>query len=95
MTETVYPQIQWLVKDGMKEIEALREEHNEIYNEITRCFGNEKCLQEFGMLDMGPGSKLHSLGNVVILPSSSSSSSSLSSSPLSLSSIIDLKHCQD
>merc|ERR1712110_1095948 len=40
----------------------LREEHNELYNEITRCFGNEKCLAEFELLDMSPGSKLHGLG---------------------------------
>merc|ERR1711990_901106 len=55
-------QIQWLVKDQIKEVEELREEHNELYNEITRCFGNEKCLAEFELLDMSPGSKLHSLG---------------------------------
>merc|ERR1712088_192280 len=45
-------QIQWLVKDQIKEVEELREEHNELYNEITRCFGNEKCLAEFELLDM-------------------------------------------
>merc|ERR1711936_806329 len=55
-------QIHWLVKDLIKEVEELREEHNELYNEITRCFGNEKCLAEFGLLDMSPGSKLHGLG---------------------------------
>merc|ERR1719445_2648053 len=55
-------QIQWLVKDQIKEVEELREEHNELYNEITRCFGNEKCLAEFELLDMNPGSKLHGLG---------------------------------
>merc|ERR1712150_342478 len=55
-------QIQWLVKDPIKEGEELREEHNELYNEITRCFGNEKCLAEFELLDMSPGSKLHGLG---------------------------------
>jgi hypothetical protein len=55
-------QIQWLVKDQIKEVEELREEHNELYNEITRCFGNEKCLAEFELLDMSPGSKLHGLG---------------------------------
>merc|ERR1712112_545438 len=55
-------QIQWLVKDQIKEVEELREEHNELYNEITRCFGNEKCLAEFQLLDMSPGSKLHGLG---------------------------------
>merc|ERR1712130_943847 len=55
-------QIQWLVKDQIKEGEELREEHNELYNEITRCFGNEKCLAEFQLLDMSPGSKLHGLG---------------------------------
>merc|ERR1719403_32974 len=54
-------QIQWLVKDQIKEVEELREEHNELYNEITRCFGNEKCLAEFELLDMSPGSKLHGL----------------------------------
>merc|ERR1719347_1075181 len=55
-------QIQWLVKDQIKEVEELREEHNELYNEITRCFGNEKCPAEFELLDMSPGSKLHGLG---------------------------------
>merc|ERR1712198_361487 len=55
-------QIQWLVKDQIREVEELREEHNELYNEITRCFGNEKCLAEFELLDMSPGSKLHGLG---------------------------------
>merc|ERR1712141_873813 len=55
-------QIQWLGKDQIKEGEELREEHNELYNEITRCFGNEKCLAEFQLLDMSPGSKLHGLG---------------------------------
>merc|ERR1719347_934667 len=48
-------QIQWLVKDQIREVEELREEHNELYNEITRCFGNEKCLAEFQLLDMSPG----------------------------------------
>merc|ERR1719175_430758 len=55
-------QIQWLGKDQIREVEELREEHNELYNEITRCFGNEKCLAEFELLDMSPGSKLHGLG---------------------------------
>merc|ERR1711953_470773 len=55
-------QIHWLVKDQIKEVEELREEHNELYNEITRCFGNEKCLAEFELLDVSPGSKLHGLG---------------------------------
>merc|ERR1711962_713243 len=55
-------QIHWLVKDQIKEVEELREEHNELYNEITRCFGNERCLEEFGLLDLGHGSKLHGLG---------------------------------
>merc|ERR1712001_427957 len=55
-------QIQWLGKDQIKEVEELREEHNELYNEITRCFGNEKCLAEFELLDMSPGTKLHGLG---------------------------------
>merc|ERR1719347_1483220 len=45
-------QIQWLVKDQIREVEELREEHNELYNEITRCFGNEKCLAEFELLDL-------------------------------------------
>ena len=30
-----------------------------------RCFGNEKCLAEFELLDMSPGSKLHGLGTCV------------------------------
>ena len=32
---------------------------------ICRCFGNEKCLAEFELLDMSPGSKLHGLGNLL------------------------------
>merc|ERR1719228_2741007 len=55
-------QIHWLVKDQIEEVESLREEHNELYNEITRCFGNERCLDEFELLDLGLGSKLHGLG---------------------------------
>merc|ERR1712243_328372 len=55
-------QIHWLVKDQIQEVEALKSEHNEIHNEITRCFGNENCLNEFQLLDMSPGSKLHGLG---------------------------------
>merc|ERR550519_3077589 len=67
-------QIQWLVKDQIKEVEELREEHNELYNEVTRCFGNERCLAEFELLDMSPGSKLHSLGLRALDLSSSSMS---------------------
>jgi len=55
-------QIHWLVKDQIQEVEALKSEHNEIYNEITRCFGNENCLNEFELLDTSPGSKLFQLG---------------------------------
>ena len=29
---------------------------------MSRCFGNEKCLAEFELLDMSPGTKLHGLG---------------------------------
>merc|ERR1712190_130594 len=59
-----HPQLEsdTMVKDLIKEVEELREERNELYNEITRCFGNEKCLAEFELLDMSPGSKLHGLG---------------------------------
>ena len=32
---------------------------------FPRCFGNEKCLAEFELLDMSPGSKLHGLGTCV------------------------------
>ena len=32
---------------------------------LPRCFGNEKCLAEFELLDMSPGSKLHGLGTCV------------------------------
>jgi len=55
-------QIHWLVKDQIQEVEALKSEHNEIYNEVTRCFGNENCLNEFELLDTSPGSKLFQLG---------------------------------
>ena len=35
------------------------------WRNICRCFGNEKCLAEFELLDMSPGSKLHGLGNLL------------------------------
>jgi len=55
-------EVHWLVKDQIKEVEELKAEHDEIYNELTGCYGLEKCLSEFGLLETGPGSKLHSLG---------------------------------
>merc|ERR1712244_136545 len=55
-------QIHWLVKDQIKEVEALKAEHDEIYNEITACYGLEKCLAEFDLLNIDPGSKLWNLG---------------------------------
>merc|ERR1712025_1449994 len=55
-------QIRWLVKDQIKEVEELKAEHDEIYNEITGCYGLEKCLAEFDLLDIKPGSKLWNLG---------------------------------
>jgi len=55
-------QIHWLVKDQIKEVEALKAEHDEIYNEITACYGLEKCLAEFDLLNIEPGSKLWNLG---------------------------------
>merc|ERR1712215_518862 len=55
-------QIHWLVKDQIKEVEELKAEHDEIYNEITGCYGLEKCLSEFDLLDISPGSKLWGLG---------------------------------
>merc|ERR1712212_1110792 len=55
-------QIHWLVKDQIKEVEDLKAEHDEVYNEITGCYGLEKCLAEFDLLDIKPGSKLWSLG---------------------------------
>merc|ERR1712002_556029 len=55
-------QIHWLVKDQIKEVEGLKAEHDEIYNEITGCYGLEKCLAEFDLLDISPGSKLWGLG---------------------------------
>merc|ERR1712098_807561 len=55
-------QIHWLVKDQIKEVEELKAEHDEIYNEITGCYGLEKCLAEFDLLDIKPGSKLWNLG---------------------------------
>eukprot|EP00092_Neocalanus_flemingeri_P026400 GFUD01028617.1.p1 GENE.GFUD01028617.1~~GFUD01028617.1.p1 ORF type:complete len:258 (+),score=73.09 GFUD01028617.1:75-848(+) len=55
-------QIHSLVKDQIQEVEELKAEHDEIYNEITGCFGLEKCLGEFDLLDINPGSKLWSLG---------------------------------
>merc|ERR1712123_437894 len=55
-------QIHSLVKEQIKEVEELKAEHDEIYNEITGCYGLEKCLAEFDLLDINPGSKLWSLG---------------------------------
>merc|ERR1711973_335038 len=55
-------QIHWLVKDQIKEVEELKKEHDTIYNEITGCFGLEKCLNEFDLLRIEPGSKLYELG---------------------------------
>merc|ERR1712241_150846 len=55
-------QIHWLVKDQIKEVEELKAEHDEIYNEITGCYGLEKCLAEFDLLDIQPGTKLWNLG---------------------------------
>merc|ERR1712050_259108 len=55
-------QIHWLVKDQIKEVEELKAEHDEIYNEIAGCYGLEKCLSEFDLLDISPGSKLWNLG---------------------------------
>merc|ERR1719493_67830 len=55
-------QIHWLVKDQIKEVEELKAEHGEIYNEITGCYGLEKCLSEFDLVDIKPGTKLWNLG---------------------------------
>merc|ERR1711874_861780 len=55
-------QIHWLFKDQIKEVEELKAEHDEVYNEITGCYGLEKCLAEFDLLDIKPGSKLWNLG---------------------------------
>merc|ERR1719310_396215 len=55
-------QIHWLVRDQIKEVEELKAEHDEIYNEITGCYGLEGCLSEFDLVDIEPGSKLHGLG---------------------------------
>merc|ERR1719411_1829087 len=55
-------QIHWLVKNQIKEVEELKAEHDEIYNEIAGCYGLEKCLTEFDLVEIQPGSKLHELG---------------------------------
>merc|ERR1712209_184731 len=55
-------QIHWLVKDQIKEVEELKAEHDEIYNEIAGCYGLEKCLSEFDLTDIQPGTKLWNLG---------------------------------
>merc|ERR1712227_678123 len=54
--------IHWLVKDQIKEGEELKAEHDEIYNEIAGCYGLEKCLSEFDLTDIQPGTKLWNLG---------------------------------
>jgi len=55
-------QIHWLVRDQIKEVEELKAEHDEIYNEIAGCYGLEKCLSEFDLVDIQPGTKLWNLG---------------------------------
>merc|ERR1712024_345369 len=55
-------QIHWLVRDQIKEVEELKAEHDEIYNEIAGCYGLEKCLGEFDLVDIQPGTKLWNLG---------------------------------
>jgi len=55
-------QIHSLVKDQVKEVDILKAEHDELYNEITACFGLENCLTEFNLGSLTAGSKLHSLG---------------------------------
>merc|ERR1712088_238764 len=55
-------QIHWLVKNQIKEVEELKAEHDEIYNEIAGCYGLESCLGEFDLVDIQPGSKLWNLG---------------------------------
>merc|ERR1712200_277845 len=59
-------QIHWLVRDQIKEVEEIKKEHDVIYNELTGCYGLEKCLGEFGLLSLEPGSKLHQLGLRVV-----------------------------
>lgn len=55
-------EVHWLVKDQIKEVAEIKKEHDDIYKELTGCYGLEKCLSVFGLLESGPGSKLHSLG---------------------------------
>merc|ERR1719427_1231332 len=55
-------QIHWLVRDQIAEVEELKAEHDQIYNQITGCFGLEKCLKEFDLKNIEPGSKLYELG---------------------------------
>merc|ERR1719492_489846 len=55
-------QIHWLVRDQIKEVEELKAEHDEIYNEIAGCYGLEGCLSEFDLVNIQPGSKLWNLG---------------------------------
>merc|ERR1711971_769495 len=55
-------QIHWLVRDQIKEVEELKAEHDEIYNEIAGCYGLGKCLGEFDLVDIQPGTKLWNLG---------------------------------
>merc|ERR1712029_946817 len=55
-------QVHWLVKNQIKEVEELKAEHDEIYNEIAGCYGLEKCLTEFDLVDIKPGTKLWNLG---------------------------------
>merc|ERR1712029_263170 len=55
-------QVHWLGKNQIKEVEELKAEHDEIYNEIAGCYGLEKCLTEFDLVDIKPGTKLWNLG---------------------------------
>jgi len=59
-------QIHWLVRDQIKEVEEIKKEHDSIYNQLTGCYGLEKCLGEFGLLNIESGSKLYQLGLRVV-----------------------------
>lgn len=40
-----------MVRESLGELDLLRKEHEDIYREIQSCYGLEKCMKEFNILD--------------------------------------------
>ena len=41
----LFPQVHYLVRKNMMELDDLKREHEEIYRELQSCYGLEKCLK--------------------------------------------------